>query len=417
MTDTQPLVLDPSAADIQGELARIRARGPVAEVVLPGGVPAWSVTDAAVLRQLLIDPRVSKDAHQHWPRFIDGEIGPDWVMFPWVAARNMLTTYGEQHQRLRKLVAPAFTNKRTQDLRPRIDAFVTELLDELSAVSDGEIVDLRAGFATELPIRVIGELMGVPAGMDEQLRIHADGILDTSLDPADVGAHFGALFVLTEELLRHKRENPGDDLTTVLMNAHDDADGSRLDEQELRDTLLLIITAGHETTANLLDHSIIGLLTHPEQRKAAVAEQTPWSEVIEEGLRWNAPLAHMPMRFAVEDIDIAGNSDFPGVRINRGDVIIASLAGAGRDRKVHGDNADVFDAGRPSKEHLAFGYGVHHCLGAPLARLEAAIALPALFARFPDMELAMDPAELRPIPSIVTNGHREIPVFRTASAS
>ncbi|WP_062999416.1 cytochrome P450 family protein [Nocardia mikamii] len=414
MTDTQPLVLDPSAADIQGELTRIRARGPVTEVVLPGGVPAWSVTDAAVLRQLLTDPRVSKDAHQHWPRFIDGEIGPDWVMFPWVAARNMLTTYGEQHQRLRKLVAPAFTNKRTQALRPRIEAFVTELLDELSAGSDSEIIDLRAGFATELPIRVIGELMGVPAGMDEQLRVHADGILDTSLDPAEVGAHFGALFVLMDQLLQYKRDNPGDDLTSVLMNAHDDADGSRLDEQELRDTLLLIITAGHETTANLLDHSIIGLLTHPEQRKAAIAEQTPWSEVIEEGLRWNAPLAHMPMRFAVEDIDIAGDSDFPGVRINRGDVIIASLAGAGRDRKVHGDNTDVFDAGRRSKEHLAFGYGVHHCLGAPLARLEAAIALPALFSRFPELELAVDAAELKPIPSIVTNGHREIPVYRMA---
>ncbi|WP_227980937.1 cytochrome P450 family protein [Nocardia spumae] len=417
MTDTQPLVLDPSATDIQGELARIRSRGPVTEVVLPGGVPAWSVTDLDVLRQLLTDPRVSKDAHRHWPQLIDGEIGQDWVMFPWVAARNMLTTYGDQHQRLRTLVAPAFTNKRTQALRPRIEAFVAELLDGISAVPDGEIIDLRAAFATALPIRVIGELMGVPAGMDEQLRVHADGILDTSLDPAAVGAHFGALFVLMEELMRHKRDNPGDDLTTVLMNAHGDADGSRLDEQELRDTLLLIITAGHETTANLLDHSIIGLLTHPEQRKAALAEQTPWAEVVEEGLRWNAPLAHMPLRFAVEDIDIAGSSDFPGVRINRGDVIIASLAGAGRDRKVHGDTADAFDAGRRSKQHLAFGYGVHHCLGAPLARLEAAIALPALFGRFPELELAIDPAELRPIPSIVTNGHRDIPVHRTARDS
>lgn len=411
MSDTQPLVLDPGATDIQGELGRIRSLGRIARVVLPGGVPAWSVTDLELLRSLLTDPRVSKDAHLHWPRLQAGEIGPDWVMYPWVAATNMLTTYGADHQRLRKLVAPAFTNKRTQALRPRIEAIVAELLAGLAAAPTDDIVDLRADFADRLPIRVIGELMGVPADIEAQLGVHADGILDTSLPPTEVGAHFGALFVLMEQLLQHKRDHPADDLTTVLMNTHED-DGSQLSQEELRDTLLLIITAGHETTANLLDHSITGLLTHPEQRKAAIAGDVSWPEVAEEALRWNAPLAHMPLRFAVEDIEIAGDGEFPGVRIARGDVLIASLAGAGRDPKLHGSTASAFDAARPGKDHVAFGYGVHHCLGAPLARLEASLALPALFARFPDMELAVAPAELRPIPSIVTNGHRELPVRR-----
>ncbi|WP_328397741.1 cytochrome P450 family protein [Nocardia sp. NBC_00416] len=399
----EPLPLDPAGADFHTEIHRIRARGPLAVIELPGGVPAWSVIDADLLRTLFTDPRVSKDAGRHWPAMHTGEIPQDWVMWPWVAVSNLLTAYGDDHRRLRKLVAPAFTHRRTESLRPRIEGITADLLNALAATPADEQVDLRERFATALPIRVIGELMGVPAELSASLRTYADGTLDTTLTPEQSQANFAGLYTTLHELLDYKRRNPGDDLTTVLMSTHDE-DGSKLSEQELGDTLLLIIVAGHETTANLLDHAVHALLTHPEQRAAALSGQLAWTDIIEETLRWEPPIAHMPMRFALEDIDLPG-----GYRIEKGDAILAGLAGAGRDPKVHPGNPDDFDPTRPAKDHLAFGHGVHHCLGAPLARLEATVALPALFARFPEMRLATTD-HLDNVPSLVTNGHRTLPV-------
>lgn len=399
-----PLVLDPAGADKHAEIRALRGRGPIARVELPGGVLAWSVTDYALLRSLLTDSRVSKDARLHWPPMVAGEVPADWVMYPWVAVRNLLSTYGADHARLRRLVAPAFTQRRTAALQPRIEAIVAELLDDIAGKPTGETVDLRAAYACPLPIRVIGELMGVPDDLGAALRACADAALDTSLDPAESQSNFIEMYRVVAELIAFKRAHPGDDLTTVLMTVHDE-DGSMLDEQELTDTLLLIIIAGHETTANLLDHATVALLTHPEQRAAVTAGEIDWADVIEEALRWQAPIAHMPMRFAVEDIDLPD-----GLRIARGDVILATLAGAGRDPHIHGDTADEFDVRRPNKDHLTFGYGVHHCLGAPLARLEARIALPALFDRFPNLALAAAPETLAAVSSLVVNGHTSLPV-------
>ncbi|MGW4068865.1 cytochrome P450 family protein [Nocardia grenadensis] len=403
-SQTEPLVLDPAGADFHTEIHRIRARGRMARIELPGGVPAWSVIDAELLEKLFTDPRVSKDAHRHWPAMHTGEIPQDWVMWPWVAVSNLLTAYGDDHRRLRKLVAPAFTHRRTQSLRPRIEAITAELLDDIATTPADRAVDLRDRFACALPIRVIGELMGVPAELSAALRTYAGGTLDTTLTPEQAQANFAGLYTTLHELLNYKRRNPGDDLTTILMTTHDE-DGSKLGEQELGDTLLLIIVAGHETTANLLDHAVYALLTHPEHRIAALDGQLDWTEIIEETLRWEPPIAHMPMRFALEDIDLSD-----GYRITKGDAILAGLAGAGRDPRVHPDHPDTFDPTRQSKDHMAFGHGVHHCLGAPLARLEAAVALPALFARFPEMRLAADPATLGNVPSLVTNGHRTLSV-------
>ncbi|RDI43554.1 cytochrome P450 family protein [Nocardia mexicana] len=394
-------VLDPTGADPQGEVARIRdEHGPVARIQLPGGVPAWLVTDHAMVRSLLTHKKVSKDPRS-WPAWTAGDIPEDWVMAPFVLVRNMLTTSGDDHQRLRRALAPAFTKHRTDRLRPQITAITTDLLDYLAETPDGDIVDLRADFARPLPIRVISELMGVPPELSAPLCAHADGVLDTTATPRQVTADFTAMRMVAAEVVARKRARPGDDLTSILIAS------AELTEQELLDTLMLVVSAGHETTVHLLGHSITALLTDPQLRADVIAGRTLWAALIEEALRHQPPLATWPFRFTLDDIDLGG-----GITIPAGEAIVLSFAAANRDRTVYGATADTFDPNRDTtiqRQHLSFGFGAHHCLGASLARLEARVALPALFDRFPDMQLAVPPHELGNVASCVMNGPRTIP--------
>ncbi|MFE7120470.1 cytochrome P450, partial [Streptomyces sp. NPDC057654] len=185
-----------------------------------------------------------------------------------------------------------------------------------------------------------------------------------------------------------------------------EGDGRGLSEAELVDTLLLMFGAGHEPTVNLIDNAVHALLTRPRQLALVRAGHATWHDVIEETLRAETPVANILMRYAIEDIRLDG-----GPLISKGDAIIASYAAAGRHPELHGDSADRFDVTRADKEHLAFGYGVHYCIGAPLARLEAAVALPLLFGRFPRLRPAVPAAELRQVSSFISNGHHRLPVF------
>ncbi|GGQ27476.1 cytochrome P450 [Actinomadura coerulea] len=397
-----PLVIDPAGSDVQGEAAKLRARGPVTPVELPGGVVAWAVTGQEQLKRLLADPRVSKDPNLHWTKWIDGEIAEDWPLSLWVSVRNMFTAYGDDHRRLRTIISRAFTPRRTEALRPDVEEITRSLLDGLAA-SPGGRADLREAFAYPLPIEVICRLFGVPDETRPALRRCVDGVFNTALTAEEAFANQTEMYGILQDFVAFRRREPADDLAGVLISSRDE-DGSRLSEQELVDTLILMISAGHETTVNLLDQAITALLTHPDQYALVRSGEVPWTEVIEEALRWQAPVANLPLRYAVEDIDV------DGVTIGKGEAILAVYAAAGRDLALHGDDADLFDVRRANKEHIAFGHGVHYCVGSHLARLEAEIALPALFGRFPDMALAVDPAELRPVESFISNGHRALPV-------
>nr|WP_308043267.1 cytochrome P450 [Streptomyces sp. CoT10] len=233
-----------------------------------------------------------------------------------------------------------------------------------------------------------------------------DGDFDTTLSSPEATANTVALYGILNELVAAKRTTPGEDITSGLINVRDDeGDGSVLTEQELLDTLLLVVSAGYETTVNLLDQAVTALLTHPEQLDHVREGLASWDDVIEETLRYAAPVSHLPLRYAVEDIPLPGD-----IVIRQGDAILASYGAAGRHPKLHGATAMAFDITRRDKQHLSFGHGAHFCLGAPLARAEARAALPALFDRFPDMALAVPADDLEPLTSLLANGHRTVPV-------
>ena len=315
----------------------------------------------------------------------------------------MLSTYGTDHARLRKLVAPSFTQRRTEVMRPRVEAITGELLDALDK-GDAE-VDLKAGFAHPLPMRMICELFGVPDELQEATGTLIAAIMDTS-DPSPEHAAFvqEQIGTVLPALIAHRSEHPGDDLTTELIRVRDE-DGDRLSDEELLYTLLLVIGAGFETTVNLIGNAVVALLTHPEQLADVRSGRIGWDAVIDETLRAHPSIASLPLRFAVSDIEVGD------VTVAAGDAIITTYAAAGVDPAHYGPDADSFDASRGADDHLAFGIGVHRCIGAPLARVEALTALPALFERFPDLRLAVREEELRQVPSFIAFGWQEIPVL------
>lgn len=293
--DRIPVVaLDPHGKDHHGEAARLRGLGPVVKVLLPGDVMAWSVTDHALLNEMITDPRFSKD-WRNWNAIIREEISDGWPLIGMVKVTNMVTSDGQEHRRLRKLVTQTFTPRRVQALRPRIQQIVDELLDELPSHADTDgSVDLRRHFAHPVPMQVICELFGVPADERPRLQELMDNIFRSDLAPEEVTASQIEQYQLLARVVEGRRRDPGDDLTSALIAARA-ADPDSLSEEELVGTLLLMLSAGQETTLSLITNAVRALLTHPGQREIAVrGDADVWSDVVEETLRWDAPIGNFP---------------------------------------------------------------------------------------------------------------------------
>lgn len=405
-----PVVIDLFGSDIHGEARRIREHGPVGSIELPGGVRAWSIVGYQEAKLALADPRFSKDARRHWTDYAEGRVPSGFPLLDWALMRNIAGSYGEEHSRLRKLTLKAFTAHRVRSMRPSVEKAAAVLLDELDATSPGEVIDLRSAFAHPFPTQVICDLFGVTETAGSEMLTGTEINVDTNASPEERAARFQRWLAAIHAFVEVKRREPGDDLTSALIAARDE-DGARLTDDEIVGTLHFMRAAGTVPPMNLLCNAVVQLLRNPAQLQLVREGRVPWSAVIEETARLEAPVAHLPFRFAVEDVELGG------VTIAKGDPVLVNYAAIGRDPALHGETADVFDVMRAEKEHLSFGYGIHRCVGIPLAELEAEVALAALFERFPELDLAVEADAIEPQESFIMNGRRSVPLVLKPAAS
>ncbi|MFJ7050005.1 cytochrome P450 [Streptomyces sp. NPDC101112] len=370
--------------------AELRALGPVHRVRLPGPDAhheAWLVVGYEEARAALADPRLSKDASKIGITFLDEEL----------IGKYLLVSDPPQHTRLRGLITREFTARRVERLRPRIQQITDDLLDAMLPLGRADLVE---SFAYPLPLTVICELLGVPEFDRAAFReMSTETVAPTSAE-SEYDA-FVRLAAYLGELIEDKRcSPPADDLLSALIRSADD-DGDRLSPDELRGMAFILLIAGHETTVNLISNAVRTLLAHPGQLAEVRADMSLVDAVVEETLRYEGPVENATFRFAAEPLVIAGTP------IEAGDSVLVGLAAADRD-DGRCPAADRFDIHRDTRGHLAFGHGIHYCLGAPLARLEARVALRTLLDRCPD--LALDGPHGPWLPGMLIRGVRSLPV-------
>jgi cytochrome P450 len=383
--------------------ADARDLGPVHEVTLADGHEAWLVVRYDEARALLNDPRLSKDMHAAMAS--NAEVVAEGLPGP-AFARHMLVVDPPDHTRLRRLVSSAFSVRRIEGLRPHVQSIVDDLLDDIASRGPDARVDLVASFAFPLPFTVICELLGVPH--DDRAALGRG--LGAMLVPTPTSADFERAKVASDTvvgmlraLVEAKKSAPADDLVSALINARDGDE--RLDQQELLSTIFQLIVAGHDTTTSLIGNSVVALLRHPDQLAQLRSEPSRIPAAVEELLRYDGPVPHSTFRYAVEPVEIGGAT------IPVGAQVIISLAAADRDG-THYPEPEALDLDRDDIRHLAFGHGIHFCLGAALARMEGQLALDALLMRFPELRLAVPLEELHwnHGDGLVLRGLSELPV-------
>jgi len=384
--------------------ADVRELGAVHPVTLADGHDAWLVVGYDEARSALNDRRFSKDMHAALASgggvVAEGLPGPTF-------ARHMLTVDPPDHSRLRRLVSLAFTPRRVERLLPGVQALVDDLLDDVAAAGPDARVDLVSAFAFPLPFTVICQLLGVPEPDRGPLGRGLTALLVPTTTPEEYARAkeaSDAVVGLLEALVETKQQAPDDALVSALIAARDG--NERLTTQELLSTIFQLIVAGHDTTASLIGNGVVALLRHPDQLDEMRTDPEKLAAAVEELLRFDAPVPHATFRYAVAPVT------FGDVTIPVGAQVIISLAAANRDRHQYAD-PNALDIGRAQSRHLAFGYGIHFCLGAPLARMEGQVAFGSLLRRFPELRLAVPFEELRwgHGDGLVLRGLTELPVI------
>ncbi|MFC9297603.1 cytochrome P450 [Streptomyces sp. NPDC057011] len=372
--------------------ARLRESGPVHRVKTADGEEIWLIVGHDEARQALAHPHVAKN----------------WQIAGLYADRtttslstNMLRSDPPHHTRLRRLVAREFTARRIEDLRPRVQQVTDDLLDAMAA-APGRHADLISSFAVPLPMTVICELLGVPDLERGRFRRWSTEIVAPTGKEAEAAA-LRAMSAYLAELTDAKRANPGEDLLSALIRTRDE-DGDRLSPEELVGMAFLLLVAGHETTVNLIGNGVRALLDHPDQLAALRADPDGLIDgAVEEMLRYDGPLESATFRFANDDLEIGDTF------IEAGSAVLVSLAAADRD-PLRFPRPDAFDIRRTGRSHMAFGHGIHFCLGAPLARMEGRIAVRALLERFPDLSEDPGAGPREWIPGALIRGVKRLPV-------
>jgi cytochrome P450 len=399
-------------AEAYDTYAGLRAKGPVSRVHFAGGEEAsddgaeqpgeffgrdtFFVTHYDEVISTLLDERFSVDPRSTMsPEQLEQQQSQTPEEFR-VLSRSLLSIDPPDHKRLRKLVQPSFTGRGMQALRGSIQQIADDLLDaaERDAAERGETaperrMDLIEAFAYPFPVKVIGDMLGIPKEDRETIRGWTENLLRVDRGGVDEEVRSGLREFISylRDLFEAKRHAPTDDMISRLLHAEED--GDVLDEDEILATVFLMFLAGHVTTVNLIGNGVVALLTHPEQLAKLRANPELAGGVVEETLRYWGPVDFIGRRIAKEDVEVGGTV------IPKGEQATASLASANRDPERFA-NPDVFDITRPdANRHVAFGKGIHVCLGAPLARVEGNVAFTTLFRRFPDLRLAVPAEEVR----------------------
>ncbi|HEX4721720.1 MAG TPA: cytochrome P450, partial [Pseudonocardiaceae bacterium] len=362
---------------------RLRAEGPVRPVVLPRGLKVWMVTRYADVRAALADNRLHKDSRDiedlferhsnNAERFVGG--GESLV-------GHMLNSDPPDHERLRRLVNKAFTARRIEQLRPRIEEITESLLAGIGPKAE---VDLLDTFAFPLPITVICELLGIPTEDRDDFRTWSNVLISGGVEPGVMQQAAIDMAGYLSKSIEAKRTNPGEDMMSALVAAHDDDD--RLSQDELIAMAFLLLVAGHETTVNLIANGVLALIENPDQLAALRADRSLLPGAIEEFLRFESPVKNATLRYTVEPTAIGD------VMVPAREFVVLSLGSANRDPNRYED-ADHLNIHRDTSGHMAFGHGIHYCLGAPLARLEAEVAFNRLLDAYDEIELTVPVEDL-----------------------